>query len=592
MSDPAQVQARLAALFHQRQATMVRAAQDLASKLRRLAVSLARDAAEAAAGTRRFDLRVIHDKLDAMVIRLMDRMIEEVVKFGEKTWDTAVDSFLRALPSRWLADLVQGPRQQEATIVARSELEGLPRDELEAAVRRLLFPPPSQDDVYKWLTVAPPGGKSWDERLRSWVEKTRAAMLTQITQGLAAGETPDQIEKRLRPFADGLAYKSERLARTEACRVAERANLAMCDQLGTMVAGQQIFAVMDEWTRPHHAARHGRTYWRQPDGVYRDDQGNPLPELPDEPNCRCMTVPVLNTSDVIRNTPQIAAVTYAAMATAPTPIAVGYQDWWKSASEKERMTAVGVNRYQVAKKLLRREPQWIELIDTEGKLLPVDVLQRETAEERAKRVAAVKGAILQQELAHLGLVRTGGILPARLPGVTSADQAVRVIERRIRGESLEHGFFVTDDGTFILAKVGHESSILFRKEEAERVAGTTYTHNHPRSGPLSAGDVHTLVAGRLKAIRAVTEWGAYELRQQKTGLQRAVTMGQRAANEYQNIVNERLKELSQEAQRSLATGVPKSKIKEWWRREQERVREEALFQIARRYNLVFRKEVL
>jgi hypothetical protein len=328
--------------------------------------------------------------------------------------------------------------------------------------------------------------------------------------------------------------------------------------------------------------------------VYRDDQGNALPDLPDEPNCRCMTVPVLKMEDLARDITLPSAVYTKVVEVPHTPVGAGYTDWWQAASEKERMTAVGVTRYQTAKKILGRAPQWIELINSDGKLLSVEELRRETEEERNTRVAAVKSRILQQELAHLGLVRTGGILPARLPGVTSADQAVRVIEQRIRGEPLEYGFFVADDGTIMLTKVGSEASIIFQKEEAKRVAGTTFTHNHPRNGPLSAGDVHALIAGRLKAMRAATAWGAYELRQQKTVTdgQRAVTMGERAADDYRAIVKARMRELSQEAERMRAAGVPESQIKEWLTREYTRVREEALMQIAQQYNLVFRKEIL
>jgi SPP1 gp7 family putative phage head morphogenesis protein len=391
---------------------MVRAAQDLAGKLRRLAVSLARDAAEVATGTHGFNLRAIHDRLDAMVLRLMDGMIEEVLKFGENAWDTAVQSFLRALPSRWLAALVQGQHHQEATIVARYELEGLPRDELEAAAKRLLFPPPSQEDIYKWLTVAPPGGKSWDERLRAWTEKTRAAMLTQITQGMAAGETPDQIEQRLRPLADGLGYKSERIARTEACRVAERANLAMCDRLGDMVAGQQIVAVMDEWTRPHHAARNGKIYRKGADGVYRDDAGNPLPDLPDEPNCRCMTIPVLREPESVKAQPEVAAA-FRLETKKLVPDPASYMDWWERASTKERMAVVGVKRYQVVQKRLLREPEWIDFLAPDGTLLSVSQLHSETPEERAVRRNKVEAMLAQRRMLLRQVASTGWPEPLR-----------------------------------------------------------------------------------------------------------------------------------------------------------------------------------
>jgi len=456
----------------------------------------------------------------------------------------------------------------------------------------MLFDPPNRNEIDNWLRTSLPGGKSWDERLKAWVEQTRAAFLTQITQGLAAGETPDQIEKRLRPFADGLAYKSERIARTEACRVAERANLAMCDEISDMIAGQQIFAVMDEWTRPHHAARHGRTYWKKPDGTYRDDQGNLLPELPDEPNCRCMTIPVLNMQDIVAETPTLAAGVYTAMAAIPkTPIGAGYEDWWKTASEKERMTAVGVNRYRTVKKLLGRDPEWFELIDAEGKLLPVEVLERETQDERMKRVEAVKAQILQQELAHLGLTRTGGILPARLPGATGREDALRAIEQRIRGEPIEYGFCVTDDGTLVLAKSGGVSHVSITADEKKRIRGTTWTHNHPGGSSLSRDDVETMLSVQMRGVRAVTESGVYHLEQTgetKHGDDIAKDIGQ----EYELTFDSLLRPKVEEYFKRETQGESKRALRNWWKDVQRRMREKALEDVAKRHELIFRRETL
>lgn len=590
------IAALLTARFHQRQVAVVRDSIALGREIRRLVASLARQATEAASSVRGFNLRDLNNRLDVVVSRVLVNMRDKLTEFGKRSFESAVRAILKAMPRDVLVAIVQPRQQQEAEepieVRGRWELEGLPRDELEAAVQRMLFDPPSREEIDSWLRTSIPGGKSWDERLKAWVEQTRAAFLTQITQGLAAGETPDQIEKRLRPFADGLAYKSERIARTEACRVAERANLAMCDDIGDMIAGQQIFAIMDEWTRPHHAARHGRTYWKKPDGTYRDDQGNLLPELPDEPNCRCMTIPVLNMQDIVAETPTLAAGVYTAMAAIPkTPIGAGYEDWWKTASEKERMTAVGVNRYRTVKKLLGRDPEWFELIDAEGKLLPVEVLERETQEERMKRVEAVKAQILQQELAHLGLTRTGGILPARLPGATGREDALRAIEQRIRGEPIEYGFCVTDDGTLVLAKSGGVSHVSITADEKKRIRGTTWTHNHPGGSSLSRDDVETMLSVQMRGVRAVTESGVYHLEQTgetKHGDDIAKDIGQ----EYELTFDSLLRPKVEEYFKRETQGESKRALRNWWKDVQRRMREKALEDVAKRHELIFRRETL
>ncbi|WP_347245369.1 phage minor head protein [Thermogutta sp.] len=417
----------LSARFHQRQVKVVRDSIALGREIRQLVARLAKDAVHAALDSG-LNLRALCDRLDVLVRRAIAEIRDKLVAFGKQSFTSAVLAFVKAMPKEALAALLRTERTQEAeeiAVVARYELEGVPRSELEAAVQRLLFEPPSREQIENWLRTSLPGGKSWEERLQSWAEQTRGAFLTQITQGLAAGETPDQIEQRLRPFADSLGYKSERIARTEACRVAERANLAMCDQLGDMVAGQQIFAVMDEWTRPHHAARHGRIYWRQPDGVYRDDQGNPLPELPDEPNCRCMTVPVLKPPDALMGNPDaMDAFRRETQVLIPDP--GSYTDWWERASEKERMTAVGVKRYQTVRKLLKRDPEWIDFLAPDGSLLSISQLRSENAEQRRARRLQVEAMLAKQRMAYRQVAATGWTQPIRslpfaLRGVASGE---------------------------------------------------------------------------------------------------------------------------------------------------------------------------
>lgn len=592
------VAAMLTARFHQRQVAVVRDSITLGREIRQLVARLAKQAVEEAMSVRGFDLRELNNRLDVMVSRALADMRDKLADFGRRSFESAVRSLLKAMPRDVLVAIVQPRQQQEAEepieVRGRWELEGLPRGELEAAVESMLFDPPNRDEIDNWLRTSLPGGKSWDERLKAWAEQTRATFLTQITQGLAAGETPDQIERRLRPFADGLAYKSERIARTEACRVAERANLAMCDGLGDMIAGQQIFAIMDEWTRPHHAARHGRTYWKGPDGVYRDEQGNLLPELPDEPNCRCMTIPVLNLQDIVAERPTLATGVYTAMAAIPkTPIGAGYEDWWRTASEKERMTAVGVNRYRTAKKLLGRDPEWFELIDAEGKLLPVEVLERETQEERIKRVEAVKAQILQQELAHLGVTRTGGILPAKFQTVNSAERAAAVIESRIHAESKEYGFVIARDGTVLAARSGDVTQIRWGEEERRRLRGATITHNHPSrfgvAAAFSADDLAFAVANGLAAVRATCYGTTYSAMIDNRTRSEAREVADQIRDIFGSLWNQAVKDVTNKLRNKRFANARERR--QAWEREMSSRLERICARVCGQLGIVFTKEM-
>lgn len=599
MSDLARVTALLTARFHQRQVMLIRQSVILARQMRTLVSRLTKEAVAAAFQTPVMSLRTLHDRLDLLLARARVEFQDAWVDFAQHSFVSAVRTLLKSLSRQWLVILMRRVSTREAEepigVQGRWDWETMSREKLEQTIQSLLFDPPSREDVLNWLRTSLPGGLSWDERLKSWIEQTRAVFLTQITQGLVAGETPDEIERRLRPFADGLAYKSERIARTEACRVAERANLAMCDRIGDLIAGQQIFAVLDEWTRPHHAARHGRVYWKQPDGTYRDDEGNLLPELPDEPNCRCMTVPVLKINELVGERPTVVAQVSRVMgASAPQMPHIGYEDWWKSASERERMTAVGVKRYQTAKEILGRAPEWIELVDRQGRLLPVETLERETAEERHRRVEEIRSQVLQQELAHLGLFRTGGLLPAKLPGANNQQEALRTIEQRIRGQPLEYAFSVAEDGTVMFAQAGDVGRVRFSERVAARFVGTTLTHNHPQNSMLSGQDVRTLIRASLRSVRAVTEREVFEIRQTATRrtLKPNRELADKVSNDYEGTFRTLVRPYTVQYGERRMAGEPRDSLNRWWQHVRQQVRIEAIEDIASRYNLIFRRETL
>ena len=335
------VQRRLAARVHQRRIAVTlaveRAADRLAARYRRLAA----EAAEAAARAGIIGLDQLRRALEAEFAAAADEAAALLAEAARNGFDAAARAVLDALPDPMrtlLASIVAAAVREanEPVPPGRFEMHGeFPAGPVSdaraaAAVRRMLFDPPSEETVAGWLTAAIPGGLSWDQRLRRWTEPARKAMLNELTAGLAAGENVEQLRGRVQPFADNVAYKAMRIARTEGCRAAERAGRDCYERLGPMLDGMQVVAVFDEWTRPHHAARNGRIYRRGDDGAYRDERGELLPDLPDEPNCRCMTIPVLGMPEALRGN-RAAQRDWRTATGKLIPDPAGYLDWFAAA---------------------------------------------------------------------------------------------------------------------------------------------------------------------------------------------------------------------------------------------------------------------
>lgn len=404
-----------------------------AQRVGRLYARMAGDLAVAAARLGMAGLGRLGDEIDLALDAASQVIGAELEAAGLRGWRMAAAAIAAAMPREWMG-IFLGLAAAKAVPESIREADGKPwsiddllaavrdwqsgsgsvdRDEAMRIIQELLLPAPSAEDVRRWLTEAPPGGKAWDERLARWESPARGAILAELTTGLSSGENVDQLRKRIRPFADGVAWKAQRIARTEANRAAERANMATIDGLGDLVDGVQIVAVMDEWTRPEHAARNGRVYRKGRDGRYRNEGGSPLPDLPDAPNCRCMTIPVMSLPPGFEKDPVLrAAFKTAAGEMIPDP--ASYVDWWRQASDKERMRAVGAKRFQAVRdRLGGRAPEWTDFIDTEGRLLPIGEVRGETEAERIDRTKRVAAMLDQRRVQYREIASRGFIPPSR-----------------------------------------------------------------------------------------------------------------------------------------------------------------------------------
>jgi len=370
-------------------------------------------------------LRRANGKAEAAFQRARAVTEDGLVRMVAWSHRRAADTLLNTIPLAWFrylepvrlaaipeAEEEDGPELDVEDPFGPIRRREISREEAMELIRSSLFEPPSAEDTERWLTEPVAGGLNWEERLKSWDQQARDRMLPQIVQSVSSGESLVELRKRLEPIVAGIRYKAQRIARTEGRRVAERAQLAAAEGLGEMLAGMQWMAVLDQWTRPDHAARHGKIYDRQPDGTYKARDGESMPDVPLGPNCRCMVSPVLNPPEEFASDPALRAqFKNASGDLIPDPSA--YTRWFDQATQSQRKTAVGVRRYNAAKTRLGREPEWQDLIDEEGKLLSVGRINAETPAERAERRRAVDAMLAQRESLYREVSRQGFVTPFR-----------------------------------------------------------------------------------------------------------------------------------------------------------------------------------
>lgn len=209
-------------------------------------------------------------------------------------WAKLLHGLAARMASGLAALAVQGHRS--ATRALRDVLSThLTEDEAAPSVP--VFAPLTLDQVLAILRQ-PIQGRSWEQDLS---QATRLATPDWIGSvlafGFAAGQTPQEVARTLRPVVAGVQVTAKRIARTYGMQVAHSAQMQAHEQLGDLVIGYQVHATKDVNTRPEHRARDGTIYYREPS---RGQKG--LDECPHPPleadgtmawNCRCWLSPVL-----------------------------------------------------------------------------------------------------------------------------------------------------------------------------------------------------------------------------------------------------------------------------------------------------------
>ena len=302
------VDRRLAARCHQSQLALIRRTDRICAQIAgcyaRLAAMLfaAATADNAIVGLR----AAVHSAVsqaDAEVKHVMESQFPALIR---QQWQDARDNLLATIPQKWWRVLVR-PRvtesMQEDVFQEREtdplryfyELpeapESLTPEEYKEAVARTLFPPLSSAKVDSILTSPGYGGLTWTERFRRYNTADQDSIHRQLQEGISTGETNAALRKRISTIVDGPRYKAERIARTEGTRVAAAGGRAAEAGLIDMTDGWQRIAVLDQASRPEHAAKNGEIYYYNGRGNPESDQsyvsrdGEVFPGDHYAPNC-------------------------------------------------------------------------------------------------------------------------------------------------------------------------------------------------------------------------------------------------------------------------------------------------------------------
>jgi SPP1 gp7 family putative phage head morphogenesis protein len=355
----------------------------------------------------------------------------EFEKLATLSYEQTTDIFARNVPRKWVRTIspvglqvgeVFGPLfsliGRTATAVTAPVVNASARlndSEWADYLRRFLFVPPTIERIQQ-IVLAPVNGINWAARISnlSRLIASPGQVTRELIQGYANGEGLRELTKRIEPIVSDVKSSAKRIARTEGLRIANQVQRDTNKPIESMLAGQQIIATLDQNTRPHHALRNGTVFYYD---LGRSPSINLLPQLPDEPNCRCFDVPVFRPPAEFENDPAVRA-SFETPAGDSIPDPSAYSTWFSTATVEQRKLAVGSRRYNAVQAAVGgiREVEWTDFIEPTGKLLTLKKIADETGIERFRRKLLVQSAI-QERVSLLNQVAARGFV--ELPKLTS-----------------------------------------------------------------------------------------------------------------------------------------------------------------------------
>lgn len=436
---PTLLSKKLAAKMHQRQIEALVRISLIETVLDKQAIPRGRQVFEIATSDKSLGQKLLEFSaaMQLLIGNLKEASRKELIKLVAWSHRSAIESLLDTVPQPWLLSKIPRGNQLrmeysppkpigwldigygELRIVGEEEFspfdvpvkpliyKRLTKDQKDEVLKKILFPAPSAKEVTDII-----GSTGWEDRfaaLSRLINDSRA-LFSELVTGYAAGENLQGLKKRALDLVGGVQSSAKRIVRTEGMRVAETIQRRSWEPLGDLMIGAQVIAVLDERTRPEHATRNGQVYYKEPKAGQKSI--SELPDLPDGPNCRCMSVPVLSPPDELQSDPLVKEA-FKDLPGVGIPDPETHEKWFAGADPSRRKLAVGVGRYTAMQKILgdTRQPEWSDFVDQEGQLLSVDALANETIVERVSRKQAMQILMAERGRALQNLAKQGFLMP-------------------------------------------------------------------------------------------------------------------------------------------------------------------------------------
>ncbi|MBX3380904.1 MAG: minor capsid protein [Phycisphaeraceae bacterium] len=251
-----------------------------------------------------------------------------------------------------------------------------------------VFRAPSESKVNAWVNN---GGwfqgqdRTWKDRLEALSHKIadKDALKSTLTRMYADGATPDQIRRAIQPSVEGLKVSAQRIARTESLRIAEEAQREGYRQVDDLIVGIQIWATLDDRTRPEHAARNGRIYPK-----------DAAPLVPDEPNCRCFSSPVLrDEADVVKADVGGRPAGNLTVVDGTVQDLETWSNWFDAQSPARQRGVLGPDRWEALTAKVDGPIRWAHAVDDSGYMSSVEQIKAADAKALQARASAVRGGV-------------------------------------------------------------------------------------------------------------------------------------------------------------------------------------------------------
>jgi SPP1 gp7 family putative phage head morphogenesis protein len=302
--------------------------------------------------------RALLDRWEALGSNLGSGQVEQVAALG-RTLRLIMGQSMTEEQRRLVADLTEFAAVEVAA--TSDSIQSVIPDALQVS-----YAAPSDATL---LAIAQ-GTTFHGDLLGGWVEGVSDRVVREYTRelnfGMAAGETGDQIIRRIRgtvasDFEDGVLGGSRReieaLVRSSVRHVGEQARRIVYAANADLVTEYQWVATLDTRTCPTCGPLDGQTF--------AVDRG-PLP--PAHFNCRCTTTPVLASGKALGLPP----ATRASM-DGQVPESLRYQDWLEGQPASVQDEILGPAR---ARLLRSGEAELGDFTDDRGRLLNLDELKK------------------------------------------------------------------------------------------------------------------------------------------------------------------------------------------------------------------------